>query len=285
MQLWRELGVNSWPTFSVVGPDGRLIAQLSGEGRRKVLLSCYRIIHACIFVFKRGIVQWTTKEFLFLKDLDDIVEAALQYYGGKKILDSTPLPLSLEKDNDPRLFTSPLKFPGKLAIDVLNNRLFISDSNHNRIVLSLSLYLMCSFSRFLSGWWINYSSLIVWISGGNWSWWEFYPPNWKHRGGRFTWWYLWWCHLQSASSKELQYILISLAGKWVTNVSSPCISLLVQKSPYILALTSWVNNVTRNCPLAYHLGLLMLASMNIVFWFFFSWLLIIEFDVWFWPLS
>jgi hypothetical protein len=73
-----------------------------------------------------------------LKDLDDLVEAALQFYGRKKMLDNKPLPLNLEKDNDPRLVTSPLKFPGKLAIDVLNNRLFISDSNHNRIVGSLS---------------------------------------------------------------------------------------------------------------------------------------------------
>ncbi|KAM5561005.1 protein SUPPRESSOR OF QUENCHING 1, chloroplastic [Rosa sericea] len=104
MYLWRELGVNSWPTFAVVGPNGRLLAQLSGEGRRK--------------------------------DLDDLVEAALLYYGRKKILDNAPLPLSLEKDNDPRLFTSPLKFPGKLAVDVENNRLFISDSNHNRIVVT-----------------------------------------------------------------------------------------------------------------------------------------------------
>ncbi|KAJ4825096.1 Protein SUPPRESSOR OF QUENCHING 1, chloroplastic [Turnera subulata] len=104
MILWRELGVNSWPTFAIVGPNGKLLAQLAGEGRRK--------------------------------DLDDLVEAALIYYGSKKLLDSTPIPLSLEKDNDPRLFTSPLKFPGKLAIDVLNNRLFISDSNHNRIVVT-----------------------------------------------------------------------------------------------------------------------------------------------------
>lgn len=63
-----------------------------------------------------------------------MVAAALTYYGGKNVLDSTPLPTRLEKDNDPRLATSPLKFPGKLAIDTLNNRLFISDSNHNRIV-------------------------------------------------------------------------------------------------------------------------------------------------------
>ncbi|KAL3349806.1 hypothetical protein AABB24_022728 [Solanum stoloniferum] len=104
MNLWRELGVNSWPTFVLVGPNGKLLAQIAGEGRRK--------------------------------DLDNLVEAALLFYGKKKLLDSKPIPLRLEKDNDPRLLTSPLKFPGKLAVDVLNNRLFISDSNHNRIVVT-----------------------------------------------------------------------------------------------------------------------------------------------------
>ncbi|KAF8018310.1 hypothetical protein BT93_H3259 [Corymbia citriodora subsp. variegata] len=104
MYMWRELGVNSWPTFAVIGPNGKILAQLAGEGRRK--------------------------------DLDDLVEAALLYYGGKKLLENTPLPSRLEKNNDPRLSMSPLKFPGKLAIDVLNNRLFISDSNHNRIVVT-----------------------------------------------------------------------------------------------------------------------------------------------------
>uniref|UniRef100_A0A2P2MLL8 NHL repeat-containing protein 2 isoform X2 n=1 Tax=Rhizophora mucronata TaxID=61149 RepID=A0A2P2MLL8_RHIMU len=103
MYMWRKLGINSWPTFAIIGPDGKLLAQISGEGH--------------------------------LKDLDDLVEAALLYYGGKKVLETTPIPLRLEKDNDIRLFTSPLKFPGKLAIDVLN-RLFISDSNHNRIVVT-----------------------------------------------------------------------------------------------------------------------------------------------------
>ncbi|KAG8648320.1 hypothetical protein MANES_09G177500v8 [Manihot esculenta] len=104
MYMWRELGINSWPTFAIVGPNGKLIAQVSGEGHRK--------------------------------DLDDLVEAALLYYGGKKLLEGTPIPLGLEKDDDPRLISSPLKFPGKLAIDGLNNRLFISDSNHNRIVVT-----------------------------------------------------------------------------------------------------------------------------------------------------
>lgn len=71
---------------------------------------------------------------VLLKDLDDLVAAALIYYGGKNVLDSTPLLTRLEKDNDPRLAASSLKFPGRPAIDTLNNRVFISDINHNRIV-------------------------------------------------------------------------------------------------------------------------------------------------------
>ncbi|KAI7989903.1 hypothetical protein LOK49_LG13G01877 [Camellia lanceoleosa] len=35
MYLWHELGINSWPTFAIVGPNGKLLAQISGEGRRK----------------------------------------------------------------------------------------------------------------------------------------------------------------------------------------------------------------------------------------------------------
>ncbi|KAM3229256.1 hypothetical protein ACQJBY_060257 [Aegilops geniculata] len=104
MSLWRELGVNSWPTFVVVAPNGKVLAQISGEGHRK--------------------------------DLDDVVGAALEFYDERKLLQNNSLPLALEKDRDSRLITSPLKFPGKLAIDVQNNRLFISDSNHNRIVVT-----------------------------------------------------------------------------------------------------------------------------------------------------
>ncbi|KAI0519561.1 hypothetical protein KFK09_007012 [Dendrobium nobile] len=104
MYLWREMGVNSWPTFIVVGPNGKILAQLAGEGHRK--------------------------------DLDDFVDAALQFYEEKNLLEASPIPLALEKDADPRLLVSPLKFPGKLAIDIPNNRIFISDSNHNRIVVT-----------------------------------------------------------------------------------------------------------------------------------------------------
>jgi hypothetical protein len=75
-----------------------------------------------------------------LQDLDEVVGAALEFYDERKLLQNNSLPLALEKDRDSRLTNSPLKFPGKLTIDVQNNRLFISDSNHNRIVS------ICSFT-------------------------------------------------------------------------------------------------------------------------------------------
>ncbi|KAK7301366.1 hypothetical protein RJT34_12229 [Clitoria ternatea] len=82
----------------------------------------------CISLLFGSVIQLS-----LCKDLDDFVEAAFMFYGKQNMLDNTPITLSLEKNNDPRLLKSPLKFPGKLAIDALNNRLFISDSNHNRL--------------------------------------------------------------------------------------------------------------------------------------------------------
>jgi hypothetical protein len=104
MIMWRQLGVSSWPTIALVSPKGKLITMLSGEGHRQ--------------------------------DLDGLVEAALEYYGEKKQLNPQPLTQTLEKDKDSRLVNSPLKFPGKLATDLVNGRLFISDSNHHRIVVT-----------------------------------------------------------------------------------------------------------------------------------------------------
>ena len=47
MYLWRELGVNSWPTFAIVGPNGKLLAQISGEGRRKVMVMHFLLLQIC----------------------------------------------------------------------------------------------------------------------------------------------------------------------------------------------------------------------------------------------
>ena len=48
-------------------------------------------------------------------------------------LDRSPLKLKLESESVPDEY---LAYPGKVLADPDNNRLFISDQNHNRIVIS-----------------------------------------------------------------------------------------------------------------------------------------------------
>jgi thiol-disulfide isomerase/thioredoxin len=100
MSMWKSLGISSWPTFVVVGPKGNLLFSLSGEGKRE--------------------------------ELDAYIAAVLDYYGSEAF-SSNPLPLLLEKNRQHE--GSSLKFPGKLAVDQDGKRLFISDSNHHRIVV------------------------------------------------------------------------------------------------------------------------------------------------------
>eukprot|EP00741_Cyanophora_paradoxa_P008541 tig00001339_g8266.t1 len=104
MRLWSRLGVDSWPTFALVSPrSGRVIARLSGEKQRD--------------------------------NLDAFIAAALQFYAAD--LNAAPLPIALERDKgDARPAPSTLRYPGKLAVDSAGGRLFVSDSNNNRIVIT-----------------------------------------------------------------------------------------------------------------------------------------------------
>ncbi len=68
------------------------------------------------------------------QNVDDMLAAALQYYGEVGLLDSTPVPVALEREKPAQALNSPLRYPGKLAADLAGNRLFISDSNNHRSV-------------------------------------------------------------------------------------------------------------------------------------------------------
>ena len=68
------------------------------------------------------------------QNVDDMLAAALQYYGGAGLLDNTPVPLALEREKPAQALASPLRYPGKLAADLAGNRLFVSDSNNHRQV-------------------------------------------------------------------------------------------------------------------------------------------------------
>lgn len=96
--IWKRFGVRAWPTLVLVGPDGRMLGQVSGEGQRAVL--------------------------------DALVEAALElYHAIPGAFDASPLPLRRE-----HALPRELRFPGKLLADAGARRLWIADSGNHRVL-------------------------------------------------------------------------------------------------------------------------------------------------------
>ncbi|WP_010583918.1 thioredoxin-like domain-containing protein [Schlesneria paludicola] len=100
MTIWRKFGVRSWPTLAVIDPEGQYCGFVSGEGNRELL--------------------------------EKVVEKLIAYHKSKKTLDETPLHFDLERNKS---VSEPLRYPGKILADAANDRLFISDSNHNRLIV------------------------------------------------------------------------------------------------------------------------------------------------------
>lgn len=96
-QIWQLYTVKAWPSFVVIGPDGRIVDMMSGEGKRARLDEC--IGNALLVGRNKGLLA------------DRRIE-----------IQPPPHPESL------------LSFPGKLAHCPDNGRLFVSDTNHHRIV-------------------------------------------------------------------------------------------------------------------------------------------------------
>jgi len=98
--IWKRYGVRAWPTLVLVGPDGYMLAQLSGEGQRAVL--------------------------------DALVEAALEHYHALPgAFEPSALPLRSESQ---RTLPRELRFPGKLLADADRERVWIADSGHDRVL-------------------------------------------------------------------------------------------------------------------------------------------------------
>lgn len=99
--LWDQLGVGSWPTLVLIDPEGYAIWASAGE--------------------------------IPYDKLQKVLEKATTFYKRKNLLDERKVHFDLvEYSIDP----TPLRFPGKILADGANDRLFISDSNHNRIVVT-----------------------------------------------------------------------------------------------------------------------------------------------------
>jgi len=100
-KIWELFRINSWPSLVVIDPEGYIVAINSGE------------------------VEFDA--------LDGFLKRALPYYRENKLLNTKPLPMARLAQ---RQKTTPLRFPGKVLADEKGKRLFITDSNHNRIVVT-----------------------------------------------------------------------------------------------------------------------------------------------------
>lgn len=131
-------------SYTLVNPslDTLPIYRLVGQG----LMCGYPHVvhvHACKqleVIGKRtssGLQRWTGEGQK--QTVDDMLAAALEYYGERGQLDASPVPAALERERSGAALNSPLRYPGKLAADLRGGRLFISDSNNHRWEWELAL--------------------------------------------------------------------------------------------------------------------------------------------------
>jgi DNA-binding beta-propeller fold protein YncE len=100
-EVWNEWGVSAWPTLAIVDPAGNVVTERAGEG--------------------------------FYPGFTRVIASLVQKFGAQGRLDRRPLKLKREKQGLPQTV---LSFPGKVRVDPKGNRLFISDTDHNRIVVA-----------------------------------------------------------------------------------------------------------------------------------------------------
>lgn len=103
-KVWQSFGVNAWPSMVLIDPEGYVIATQSGESAPDIL--------------------------------DPLIAETIDEFEKSGKLNRKSLNLVAEKESMP---SSILSFPGKVLVHQNGKKLFISDSNHNRIlILNLS---------------------------------------------------------------------------------------------------------------------------------------------------
>ncbi len=100
-RVWQTYGINAWPTFVVIDPRGNVLALQAGE--------------------------------IPFEAFDRLLSGMVDTFDSIGEIDRTPLELALEGAGQP---AGLLAFPGKVLADEAGGRLFIADSNHNRIVIA-----------------------------------------------------------------------------------------------------------------------------------------------------
>jgi DNA-binding beta-propeller fold protein YncE len=100
-RIWRAYGAHAWPTLVLIDPEGKVVGTASGEG-------IYRAF-------------------------DELIGDVVKEFDATGRLDRRKIRFDLERDKTPE---SILAFPGKVLADAASNRLFVADSNHDRIVVA-----------------------------------------------------------------------------------------------------------------------------------------------------
>lgn len=100
-KIWDAYAVRAYPTQVVIDPAGYIAGRFVGEG--------------------------------YFDEIDRAIGETSEEFSKKGLLDETPVKFALERA---KIGALPLAFPGKILADEAGNRLFIADSNHNRIVVT-----------------------------------------------------------------------------------------------------------------------------------------------------
>jgi DNA-binding beta-propeller fold protein YncE len=99
--IWRAYAVRAWPTQVLIDPAGYVVGKVEGEGN--------------------------------YEEIDEAVAETLAEFRKRGALNEQPLKTTLERA---KVGDMPLAFPGKILADAKTDRLFVADSNHNRIVVA-----------------------------------------------------------------------------------------------------------------------------------------------------
>ncbi|MGE3908320.1 MAG: alkyl hydroperoxide reductase [Chloroflexota bacterium] len=101
--VWQAYTVRAWPTLMFVDPRGKVIAKHEGE--------------------------------IPYEAADQLIAEMLAEFEADGLIDTRPI-AGAYGDHSAEAEPTPLRFPGKVLADAVSGRLFISDSGHNRIVVS-----------------------------------------------------------------------------------------------------------------------------------------------------
>ena len=100
-EVWRAWGANAWPTTVLVDPAGNVVGGHSGEGVYDVVAP--------------------------------VIASLVDEFADRGTLDRTPVAFDLERDGQPN---RSLAFPGKVHVAAGDERLFIADTGHHRVVVA-----------------------------------------------------------------------------------------------------------------------------------------------------